>query len=838
MRCMVALLLLTGMLAGAAAAYDALWVTPGGVTPGRNASITVAAPEEALPGDILVFRCSVAASSTYTGALVALHVWDEAGEVVGSGRVEMTLRPGANTCTVSWDASSLPVGLYTAEFTVDYAARTEPARADLMVRRVSSEDLSARVGAVGERLEALRDARKRMTVTSKYWPLRATVAREWHGKAAAYLRKEQWRELVPALTYLENAVASLEAWLVFGGVAPELQTPIPPIDPMTLEVANGAISQKGRPVFLIGRAGQTDMAWLARHGLNLRAVNLPPRIKADGQGAPKAEYYEEAGVAADGAAGRGIATVVEMDPASPNTWPLERWPEIADKGFVDLTHPGMRAVTEAHLDANLPGLAQRAPVIAVSLANGPRFRFDGEAMRQRFVDHVRGLYPDRLSLNRAWNAHLGSYDDVGIWADYPGYAHLNMPQTEEDWRYQRSNAYQFDWQAFHQADVTAYLEWLHGIAKTVAPNLHTGVALSTEVFELSETRHAPDRESVLRLGAVTFCSASDVSDSPYFALPYPMPPAYYSLLRSIAPENPVLVLGEQLLPDKVQSPRSAAGRVRTALWEGVIAGVDGIALADDSPVFTCPETLEALCATNLDLNRLAPIVDAFQRAPARAGILFSRSAKIFKDGEPHLSSVRDAYEGVSFSGYAPRFLTESQCTPEALAALAVLVLPETPALSDGAFAAIADYAEQGGVLVRVGTPIPYDEHGQSRAGVIPSTPRTVLVRGMNLPTEYLHAMDAATAFGTLPAIPRVVNRHGYPLEGVRSRYIESEGKEYLYLANLRREPVLCHLTGNAHGGRDLIEGRTVRFPMVLPPLDPMLIALEPTGFVMELAATE
>ena len=76
---------------------------------------------------------------------------------------------------------------------------------------------------------------------------------------------------------------------------------------------------------------------------------------------------------------------------------------------------------------------------------------------------------------------------------------------------------------------------------------------------------------------------------------------------------------------------------------------------------------------------------------------------------------------------------------------------------------------------------------------------------------------------------------GYPLEGVRSRYIGYNEDKYLYIINLRKEPVNCYLTGYSLSGTDLIRGRKVEFPRVLPPLEPMLIRLDNYNMEVTLA---
>jgi len=74
-------------------------------------------------------------------------------------------------------------------------------------------------------------------------------------------------------------------------------------------------------------------------------------------------------------------------------------------------------------------------------------------------------------------------------------------------------------------------------------------------------------------------------------------------------------------------------------------------------------------------------------------------------------------------------------------------------------------------------------------------------------------------------VPRPSNEYGYLLEGVKSRVVELDGQPYLYIVNLRKNSVRCGLNGPYRGGYDLIQGRTVSFPAVLSPLDPMLIRL-------------
>ncbi|MBN2308949.1 MAG: hypothetical protein JXR94_08270, partial [Candidatus Hydrogenedentes bacterium] len=310
---------------------------------------------------------------------------------------------------------------------------------------------------------------------------------------------------------------------------------------------------------------------------------------------------------------------------------------------------------------------------------------------------------------------------------------------------------------------------------------------------------------------------------------------HHALLRSLAPDKPVFNTAERLIPPVSIQGADAFAYVHARLWEGAMAGLNGCLTPLGAPyapgresdgLLSHPECLDGFATACMDLNRLAPIVSAFQRAPANVAVLWSNSSKIRDDGDPYLDSVKCAFTGCSWFGYGVRFVSERQCEEGALDAVDVFIIPKTIALTDAAFAAIDAYIQAGGVTVRAGSFIPYNERGASRQGVLSSTTRAILVRGADSPLNYLHGMDAAYEMGALEPVPRSVNAHGYPLEGVRSRFALADGAPFLYLVNLRSTPVTVYLDGPYCSGRDLIGARWVGFPTVVEPNDPMLIRLD------------
>ena len=67
--------------------------------------------------------------------------------------------------------------------------------------------------------------------------------------------------------------------------------------------------------------------------------------------------------------------------------------------------------------------------------------------------------------------------------------------------------------------------------------------------------------------------------------------------------------------------------------------------------------------------------------------------------------------------------------------------------------------------------------------------------------------------------------------------MEHEGSAYLYIINLRKDPVYVTLATQVSRGRDLIQGQDVEFPATLEPLVPRLLKLEPVNLEMTVTAS-
>lgn len=809
----------TATVAAPAVPFAEIWAGPAVSSPSPRVSLDVALEPSYPVARPAAFECRIQSRGAHPETRATMTLTDAAGAVVGSEEIVLTLYDGPNACRFLWDAREAAPGSYRAVFEVRYPGDDPSAVSEVQLRKVTEEQLRAEQSAVAAEAVRLQQVVESARARGARFPdieMRLSLVQEFLGRAERDLAAGDWRAFDAKLSYGRRTVESVRAGLAFGA-SPVALAPEPRPDLTGLEVREGAFFAGMQPVFLFGialrRPDPHAVHVLRRYGLNLAVFEIAPEdtLDADGQPLPfKAEY--DAFFA--GAREDGVTLLAQLAPHRPGAALLDAHPEIAAAGFVNIAHPLVAARFRQHIELAAPYLAAEPAVAMVSIAHAPRFRLEEESVRQQFIAHVQTLYEDRQALNQSWRAHLADYEEILI------------GDAGEQYDYRQKRAYQWDWQAFHRSLAVQYLQGLRDEVKQLAPGKPLLATLPDNVFQPGESRDGLDREAIAGMMDITGCTTQLSPSSDLYAYRYPDQSAFCTVMRSMEPDKPVVCAENQITVDDTLSPEYAYAYVYTAVWDAVVSGLSAMALPGDSPVFLRPETFEAFAAAALDINRLAPVVHAMQRAPAEVGILWSDSAKVFDDGEPYLLSARFAYEGCSFSGYAVRYITEAQCVSGDLDLLKVLVIPETPSLRNDAFTAIQEYVEQGGTVARVGKPIPYNERGHSRQDVIRNTSKTVLVRGMNLPTEYLHAMDAAIVLGTLEDISRPINGHGYPLEGVKTRMVAWQGDNYLFVVNMRPEAILCYLSGAQHSGTDLISGRRAQFPCLLNPLEPMLVRLD------------
>ena len=804
-----------------------VWLTPGASEALDRAEIRARCVAGQTAEAPVTFTCTVTSQYAVDDPLLKCQIRDSAGQIVNDQSLIMFIDKSERIANFSWDMKAVPDGLYTARFSLERRPKFLMVWHEYVIHKTTAESVRKAHDEAKLALEALQD--KTQGVPS--FGLRWNLAQDALNRSRVLLDCGDTPQADSFVRYTADVAAKLQAEtdpknipVEMGvgdpndGIPPELHEAVPSIT-LPITVHDGGFYSGSRPVFLMGfnygvAPTATELDRLKTLGFNLAAFAITPKdTLASDQELKKFEgafngVFEKAST-------NGLSLMVSLDPLSLPRWLIEKNPALQDNGLgeSDILQPESREQTKRHFQAVARYVADKPSLLALSLMDNVRFKFTGEETRAAFQTWALAQYPNLQTLARGWRANFDSIQEANIgWAD-------------TDARYQRSSAYRYDWQIFQQLQGVSYIKALSGLIKESAPHVAQMAAPSSTAFDQGESAFGVDREEIARTLDLNGCCVPNSILDEYYALRYPDQAVTYALLRSFAPAKPLVNLQDTVSTEALTALPSLYGPMHASLWDAAMEGLNASTLSGSVGGLS-PEALEGYAMACLEINRLAPLVAAFQQAPAEIGILWSMPSKIINDGLVNLTSARSAYEGSSFLGYKTRFISERQVQAGELVSLSVLVIPETPALADVTFPVLRDYVQSGANVVTTPTQIAYDERGQSRRDMINSARRTFLVRGQNLPTEYLHALDAVASEGGLPDIPRIVNDSGYPIEGVKSRCVTVDGVRYLYVINLRKKPINGVLHGPVQQGRDLIRGRNITFPTSLEPLDPMLIRLD------------
>lgn len=802
-------------------------VRPGTSGRDKKTSIVLRYPEESSAEKAIRFDCEISSEKEVGDVIVRFSVRGISGAKPSSAKLPLLVREGATVCRFTWSGASALDGRYVARCEIVRPQEEVVSWTELNLRKVS---LNAVVENLNSAAEAVHEARKYLdsvedlSSKSPCAYVRIAIAEDSLPVAQEALGTGDWWQAQDIAEYVQQTAGSVRGRLAFSDMAPGLSAGVPQPDLRHVEVRDGAFYAEGKPVFLFGLAGShmqpPDLSRIRRYGLNLATFAVGPRDSLATTTRTSNPLQSLDSVFAQ-AEQENVSLMCSLLPRDMQEWVLPdhvaetKYQEDAEglNGRTDVTKPVVKETIDRHLKAVVPYLAGKSMLNSVSLMERPYFVFSGEQIRKGFQNYVETVYGDRYSMNRAWKASLASFDDVEI-----------------GWDKGRS-AYRYDWQTYHCRLATDFVSWMAASVRQYAPGLPIQMEARDDFFEPLAIRGSADYETLAALLDIGGCTGHSRPADRYYALGYPGECLTYTLLRSLASDKPIFDSVDNILSCGDLAADNTFSYVYTAMWEAVMAGLNASALSFgvDAPwcILARPDCLEAYAVAGMDINRLGEIVTAFQQAPAAVGILWSTPSVAYEGGAEHLDSLKRAFEGCSFAGWKVRFITDEQCVEGELNDITVLVIPDAPAIADDAFEILDRFSKDDNLVIRGTMPMLRDAWGYSRRNTLSRTNYSFLIGDDDTPTTYLHAMDAVNATGLLPPVPRPINEYGYPLEGVKTLYAEVSGNPYLYIVNLRKDKVACHLAGVFQSGENLISGEKVSFPMSLQPLSPMLIRLEP-----------
>lgn len=805
-----------------------LWVEELGATRTPQAYVEANVSNQYLLPATVLWEGTIVAAEPFDKIAARVVVEGEDGVPQYEGEVLLDVVVGENPFSIAWNPQDLGDGDYLAKLTIDRSVDMELASRTYRVRRISGSLIESLLRELeADLLEIERHVAAGTGSIVPYARYRLAIVHDYLPVAAAAYLDGSWRRALDDTRFLQSLLDTIRVDLSLRTAKDEpLLDPIPVV--RNTGIRDGKFTSEGRPVFLFGATANCDelvtaIPILRRYGLNMVETRVGP-VNTLEQRSGAGTVPQEVTSLLEGAEAEGMGVTISLAPDAMAPWAYDAWPALAEGGAgtfpYDVTHPRLESILERHAKTLVPVVSGTPSLVSLALADRPEMQFLGEPTRRGLIAFAKDQYGDRETMNRVWGTFYLDFDEVVL-----------------NWNLDRP-AYRHDLSLYQYELGTAFLERLGEIARRNAPDVAIQVNQSDRAFEAGESAFGLNRESVAEFTDVSGCTAMESLEHPYLALGYPSQSLNYTLLRSLDQDAPVFNTWDSFIPGET-APANVLGVAAYALaWEGAMAGLNASTAPLGKPdgssqtLLGRPQRLEGYARACLDLNRLAPVVTAFQSAAPEIGILWSLSSKIFEDGTPYLESVKHAYEGCHTFGFKVGFVTERDIVNGALGDVKILVLPEAPSVSDEAFALIDAYIAGGGITIRQGKPISYNPRGLSRQETLSTSARTILIRGVDWPTEYLHALDAACDLDGAPSVPRAMNASRYPLEGVKTRFVEHNGEAYLYAINLRKEPVSVYLAGPFTRGVDLIGGNEVHFPTVMAPAEPVLLRLDPPDVVL------
>jgi hypothetical protein len=689
--------------------------------------------------------------------------------------------------------------------------------------------LQALVQQLRQRVAALSEAghypRVTLTVAENFLPwIAEDVA---HGELArAWGESEEVEELV-------RRALQQEHW----PLAPKFVTsPVEIRGPSFIATVRWPDGRRQRqPVFFLGMGpfGQArrDVELFPAYGFNIMQIEFGPNSVLPSENEYRDDAIQEFLAVCDRAAKAGVQVNLLISPHYFPDWALQKWPFLAECSggfFRYCVHaPEGRGVLAKFIRYTIPKIRGHPALHSICLSNEPvstdvqRCRF----LRSDWHAWLEQRYGTIDRLNATWGTQYAHFADVPV---PPGL---------------RPEALVYDFVRFNQEEFAAFHRFLADTIHALAPELpvHAKMMICA-VF--SPHPHGP--WSIAPELFAPFCAINGNDAwrvySPHgeWASAWQEELMGYELQRC-AREAPVFNSEDHLIPDREvrwQSPTY----IYNVYWQGAVHGRSASSAwvwertYDPSSDFAGsilhrPECIEAAGRCALDLNRLAPQVTALQQAKPPVALVYALAGYVWDPEYPAL--LRAAWRAATFAGYKTGFVYERQL--EALAAgqawdgylaqVRILILPGLRHLSTQALAGLQRFTQQGGRLVVIGERPAYDAHGR------PATLAAPVLATLSASDDQslMASLAAVLRQAGLEAPVQLVADDARPVYGVEYFAVAWQKGWLVNVSNYRRAEPRVRLLVRGRpiaAARELISGRSLTFPTVLPSLQPLLLQLE------------
>jgi hypothetical protein len=497
-------------------------------------------------------------------------------------------------------------------------------------------------------------------------------------------------------------------------------------------------------------------------------------------------------------------------------WAMEKWPDLAVEqyGAIDhnINHPKAEEILEAHIRATMERIKSYDSLHSICLSNEPHYNANDET------------YTKPL-----WEAYLAdtheSIDQLNerYGTDYDAYSAVPMLGPEKMGSTDVPNPHQYDWNTFLNERFAEFHEWMAEVIHDVAPDVPVHAKMMGNYF------YWRWHESERGLNPELFAEFCDINGNDNFNWSDEGPKGFFQYnqftdYQTSMRDAPVYNSENHLIKNGNGTYNTQiADHVGLSLWQGAIHGQSASTMwvwsryhgqwdTFEDSILHRPVCVEAVGKRNLDANRLAGEVTAFQDAPSSVAILYTPTSNVYS--ARHKPIVNLTYRAASEAGVEVDVVSE-EIAQNDLGTYDVVVIPDATNVAPGTVTGVAEYIDSGGTTVVVGedslSADAYDtpHSGQGLQRVMDAA--TVLPK--NAPDEEIRAAvtDAVETAGIREVTVHAADS-GEIATGIEWRSIEHDGRRLVNIANYTSEELslAVQMDGDLpDSASDLLSGRRV-----------------------------
>ena len=400
---------------------------------------------------------------------------------------------------------------------------------------------------------------------------------------------------------------------------------------------------------------------------------------------------------------------------SPHYFPdfaFEKWPELRSSNphFLkfNVDSPKAKEIMSDYLKTIIPMVKDYPSLHSITLSNEAAYESNRDSQNlPKWRAYLRQLYNENIAtLNAQYGTSYASFDQVPMPSSYT------------------PTVFYYDWTKFNNDLFSGWHQWMVDIIQEIAPELPLQVKIMGETLTA-----VPGMSWGVGVDLEQFSEFSDINGNDNNNLWGKGPDGYlrelkFYDLQSSFKVAPGFNSEDHIIADRDERYDSQqADHTRTVLWQGAMHGLNAATLwvwersYDKNSDFYGsllhrPDVVSTIGKTNLDLNRLADEVSAFQEDVPNVYILYSLPSTVYA-APSYMDALYRAYKAASFSGQKVGFISEKQIREDGFGNVSVLIVPQATHVETSTLQGIHQYAAGGGTVLLLGDDsLRYDDRKQ------------------------------------------------------------------------------------------------------------------------------